>query len=625
MKALHKVREYLFQAWITGNTILDTPTPEPIKIQTLPLPPGISSNNTGACTPEINPNHSGCMVLEKSFQGGGFLPDGKHVLAIVRYTGAPEAPHPGSKYTGDQLIIVKTDGGKFSNGDPWKCITCGIPPSNAQGVNALRNYPQAFRDGKRVLLGSNILDCGRYDLVSDACTTDNLRMYPIHFSNRADGSGPGAPLRELRLHPDNVHLGFNSFVLEGASVVGQYAYYSRLQFNPYPTTGLPLAPRYDLVNVTLLVDATGKQQYETRGSELIINPDAISVGELRGFSADGAEVIYIGAQTESSNTDIYAAHLDTGKVRRLTSHPGYCDPVDMSPDNAWMVIADTRASTRMSWAAAMRNVPPVVDPAVTLITTGLRNNGQRRFFQPFLLDRHGDHGTYVGQQINAVGDGVPGGGAYNDPEWNAQADPKWSPDSTQIVYYQMQTTSPECGGANPLPCYASTEPYGRRVRLLLATLTSRAPAKRAAVTFAKDVVPWGTPYVPGGSVRAPASLRSGTYTLYGKKGGSARVYIRKPDGAQISDIFVSAAYSDFTDDGATFLNGEEWGEQKVNGDTARIVWFANMTQEGAVTARKVSSVEGLKVDIERFVVTGWEGEFTTTVDGQVFRVPRSGT
>jgi len=64
-----------------------------------------------------------------------------------------------------------------------------------------------------------------------------------------------------------------------------------------------------------------------------------------------------------------------------------------------------------------------------------------------------------GQKVDDHVNGVPGSWAVSDdPAWNTSADPRWSSYGTRVVFYQVQTTLPACGGADPLPCYPSKEP-----------------------------------------------------------------------------------------------------------------------------------------------------------------------
>jgi hypothetical protein len=171
------------------------------------------------------------------------------------------------------------------------------------------------------------------------------------------------------------------------------------------------------------------------GTQLRCNPESISVGELRGFSGTGEEVTYIGSPIESNNIDVFAAHLTTGEIRRLTSNPEYVDPVDISYDNEWTVTDDTLGTNRQLFMTGMRGIPPITDIISTSAASSTRNNGDRRFFNVWLIDRYGGRGSYNGQKVNEAGDGSPG--SINDPLWNAIADPKFSPDSTHIVYVSL--------------------------------------------------------------------------------------------------------------------------------------------------------------------------------------------
>ena len=603
------------------------PDPEPIEVVELPLPPVAPSDEPGACTPQVNPNRTGCISRNTQLQAGGFLPDGRHVLALVGFVGAPAAPDPASSYTGDQLIAVKTDGSTFPDGDAWKCLTCGVPAENAVGRTEGLDYPQAFRDGRRVLAGTNIIECGEHQLVDEACTPDQVHIYPLHWTVTADGSGESGRMRELRLHPDNVHIGFSSFTVTGGKL-GQFSYFGRLQFNPSPTSGIPATARYDVVNVTRLFDPSPQAQPivvdPDNPGELRVNYQAPSVGELRGFSGDGREVTYIGHPHESSNWDLFAADLTTGKVRRLTSHPEYVDPADLSPADNSIVIMDTRGSDRQMFLAGMRGIPPITDLVSTSATSSTRNNGQRRFFQPYLLDPHGDRGDYFGQQVNGAGDGSPG--SVNDPNWTGRADPKWSPDGTQIVYWQALVVPPACGGANPLPCPTSTAEGGRTARLMLATLTSREPTPPRQVEPVPDEVPWGTPYVPGSEIPTRPYPEPGTYTLRGQASGSARVeLVENAEGTALETVEVT--YTDYSDDGVNVLNGtERVSARNINLTTTQVDWFSDLTRTGEVEATKKTSPDGFHLTIDVLTnIFQATGTLTTTIDGKEYRQPANGT
>ncbi|WAO92022.1 Hypothetical protein NCS54_00951200 [Fusarium falciforme] len=598
------------------------PSPEPIKLQTLPLPPAIADDaGLGDCNLTVNPKGTGCTGKTLHLGSGSFLPDGKHILVQVTFVGAPAAPDKASIYAGTQLIAVKTDGTKFPNGDPWKCLSCGVYREKTEELE----YPQAFRDGKRALGGSSILDCGKYDLVDSRCTPQVAKWYSIRWNTNTDGSGPGGDIRELRLHPDNVHLGFNSFTQVDGKL-GQNAYFSKLSFNPSPKTGLPLGPRYDLLNVTLLFDPNGPQPVEVKGDELVINPGAITMGELRGFTGDGKEVTYVGYPAESSNIDAFAVDLTTGAVRRLTSHPEYIDPLDFSSDSKWFVAIDTRGTDRQMWLSAMRHIPPITDLVSTSVTSATRNNGRRRFFRPYLLDKYGDRGNYYGQRLNDQGSGVAGSGDYNDPEWNARADPRWSPDGTQVVWWDEITLSPACGGQNPLPCYPSKEPGGRAQRVVVATLTSRKPYAPVKVNMASDIVPWGIRYTPGSTDLARPQPPAGNYTLRGKHSGYAKVQLQDNSSGSLSS--VSVEYVKFSDDGKFVLNGTESVKTTAGSATLTLVdWRSDLVQTvGGVVNTKETSPGGFQLSIDVLInIFNANGTLTTKVDGKTYHQPANGT
>ncbi len=405
--------------------------------------------------------------------------DGNDVLLPINFAEAPAAPDPSSIYSGNQVIVVETDGTTFSNDDPWKCLTCGVPAANKPGISSGVDHPQAFHDGIRALIGTNILDCSLYLIISDSCTSGATRIYPIRWNTSAAGSGPGGSMRELRLNPDDVHLGWNDLVFASTGME-EFAFMGRLVFNNSPTTGTPLVSRYEFSGVWEMLDTSDPQMTgpmitvdSSDPTQLRSDPPAGGHRRVPGLSSDGKSAIGIGSQ-DSWNTDLFATDLQTGMSTRLTRDPAYTDPMQTSPDDNWTAVMDGRVDNRMYFAGAMPDVPPLTD----LANVGDRQPLQQR--QPSVL-RALPHRPlrrprdYHGQQINGGGDTTPGTGGISDPLWNGRANPAWSPDGTNIVYWQALVTSPACGPANPsVPtCLTSTEPGGRRTRLMIAKLTSR--------------------------------------------------------------------------------------------------------------------------------------------------------
>jgi hypothetical protein len=88
------------------------------------------------------------------------------------------------------------------------------------------------------------------------------------------------------MHPDDIHMGWSSFTSGGEN-----SHYGRLQFNPHPTNGTLRVPRYDLLDVNLLVQPNGKSPIMAHRSELTLYDQATTVGELRGFTGSGDEIL----------------------------------------------------------------------------------------------------------------------------------------------------------------------------------------------------------------------------------------------------------------------------------------------------------------------------------------------
>jgi hypothetical protein len=613
----------------TSEKIPAPPPSEAIDIVELPLPPVSASKETGACTADLNARRTGCIAQNlgangqgPKFQSGDFTPDGGSVIATVTFVGAPTAPDPASIYDGIQAILIKTDGTVFSTGDPWKCLTCGIPSQNALSLDPDKGYPHVFRSGDKAIWGHNILECEGEQLDSDSCTPDRTHIYPIYWPNATTNPESGGSPRELRVHPDGVHIGWSSFTKVG----GQYSYFGRLSFNVAPATGELKVSRYDLVDVDLLVDPERQAFITTNGTEMYLHPDSIMIGELRGFSGSGDEITYIGAPTESNNIDVYAVHMVTGAVRRLTNHPDYADPIAFSADDQWFVTQDTRATERQMWMSGMRGIPPLVDIVSTAVAASTRNNGPRRFFQPILIDWYGDRGSYYGQLVNAEGDGS--NGSINDPNWNGRADPAFSLDSTRIVYWQAIVTSPSCGGGNPLPCPISTAQGGREYRVMLARLRNRTPSPPAPVYKVPEHVPWATRFSRIVNLPPRFALKPGRYTLRGKKSGHADV--RLIGNVEKNSITrVAANYTNYSDDGEHILDGWEDVERTIlypNVWNQRLDWYSDIKQTGAVKANKATSKGGLHLRIDVLTnVLEANGTLTTTVDGVEYQQPANGT
>jgi len=567
------------------------------KISELPVPPTVPAD--GVCT-----SPTGCVSGDwGALDSPGFYWDSHYVLLGVTYAGAPAAG-PASIYSGTQVVLEKTDGTSFPDGDAWKCLTCGVTlPAGVISSDFTYPPPHALPGDKQVLVGNAILDCtgpgGKLLTLSDPrCTPDASHLYPIYWDGTPLGatsaSAPFGNGREWRLSPDGVHLAWDSLEESGTSI-SEDPFEGTLAFDA-------AGQRYNLTDVYYLPEPS---DWVVKGDQLVYRPQAM-IGELRGWSSDGKSILGIQSY-ESDSIDAWSTSLATGKSVPLTVHAEYTDPMFMSPNGKWLVADEVNGSGRLDFISGLQGIAPITDLLTTAIVSEARNAGNRRFFEPWVTSL----ARGQAEQVNA---------ASANPDWNAAADPVWLADSTAIVWAESYAC-----GANPVAhqCAGSGEPGGRNSRVMIARFPLR-PSQAIPPAPIPDnlAASWGIPYT-GQALPVPSlTISSGTYTIKGEHGYATVVITDDSAGTTIDKI--QATFHDYVQNGRNVINGTESVDAGVPGS---ITWNDDLTSWGAQDGSKVTSPGGFTLSLtDELYYNEFEatGTMTTTINGTTYTQPANG-
>lgn len=458
--------------------------------------------------------------------------DGSRLVFGVRLPG----------YDDLQIATIAPDGSDF------RCLTCAL----AQPGDPPLNKPIAFPDGKRVMLrvGTQsvvqaadhaVLECS--PSVVD-CQTAAVVPIEIPFPNDA---GIIQDQREFRIAPDSLHVGF-----------------SQVRKDTRGTSGL-----IGIVGVLERFD----DHYE------VADPRVVApFGELKDFSRDGQSVFTIsvdGSPLSVANSDTVRIALADGTVSRVTSHPDYDEPVTYSADAEWLVVGSGRGA---GLVAAVAQVPrsPLINVPLVSVTKYFFLQALPPLIEPWLVDRHGERGDYVGQALHptALAEG-----------WDGKFIANWHPDGTKVVWWQESLVADA-------------------TRLVVANLSSRSPITTPVVASPTPSLAWAPQlagYAPPGPVD-PVSTP-------GRFSGTADVTFT--GGTQ---NLLEVRYTDYSDDGEHFVDGVETFDYTL-GQLSTVEWSGDVQlhgcRQGFVTA-----------DAAKFTLVSLTGRVTSEVDGNLLTLPK---
>jgi len=477
-----------------------------------------------------------------------------HVVPVPAGVSAPQFPWwtaDGSRlvfgarvagYDAVQIATIAQDGSDF------RCLTCPL----AQPGDPPLNKPIVFPDGKRVMLrvGTQspvqaadhaVLECT--PSVVD-CQSAVLVPIVVPFP---DDPPVIQDQREFRVAPDNLHVGF-----------------SQVRRDTTGTSGL--------VGIVGVLERFA-DHYE------VADPRVVApIGELKDFSRDNQAVYTIrveGSALSVANSETVRIGLGDGAETPVTRHPDYDEPVTYSADDEWLVVGTGRGAGQVATVAQVPRSPLVNVPLVT-VTKYFFLTAQAPLIEPWLIDRHGERGDYVGQALHptAIEEG-----------WDGKFIANWHPDGTRIVWWQEALA-------------------GEATRMVVATLSSRSPITTPVAPRPMPSLAWAPPlegYLPPGPTD-PVSTP-------GKVSGMADVTFT-PGTRNLLEI----RYTDYSDDGEHFVDGVERFDYTM-GQISSVVYDADVTLHGCRQGF-------IDADAARFNVVSSSGTVTSEVDGNLLTLPR---
>jgi hypothetical protein len=463
----------------------EPPAREPIESALVPLPDGVVPD------------------------GPGWDASGEFIQFSFRSPGVP----------GIELGRIRSDGSDFA------CLTCeaGIVPP----VRSLR----PFEDGARLLVNSGngaapswrILECA-----PSLADCQSSAILPIELPVNPDPTNPTFQYRVPHVTRDGAHFVWTEIRQRSPGTF--LAVLGRLARE---------ADRYVVRDARVIAPPLGTLNLgddPELWQRLTANYEAKD-GQLRG----GRDYIVAGTP-EAGHYDNFVVDLATGELRRLSRHPDHDEGVEVSPDESWLVTASARGNERLEFLGLLPR-PPYIDGLAFALhfaaIAGQPGDGSGNpggdprerdcYLEPWLLDRYGERGDYLGQELAA-----PGADGFEPSPGVA-----WHPDGTRLLLIESRWKRLTPPGEEP----------ERRLRLL--RLTARRPIEPADA-----VSPVPAPE-PTWAIRYEDWLLpdlSGETVVRGKGSGTAT--LRYEMGSALSGDF-RVDYDGYSDDGVRVLDGYE--------------------------------------------------------------------
>jgi hypothetical protein len=519
------------------------PKSEPFTVTTIPLPKGVDE------TVLVN-----------------YLPDGKHILIELHYTGKKK----------DDIGVMKEDGSEF------KCLTCELTEEIGGEM------PVPLPDGKRVYTPTGILECSPSIVDCKAA-----RILPLVY--------PTIPQAKIvqriatNMSPNGIHVATGLVTTRGYIVL----------VSELKRVADEKGDHYELQNGKVVASSPNEADFAA------FRPKIDGAGEVKSF-ADGGQSLINLALFESNNFDLAKIDLTTGNVSRLTKHFSYDEGTYPSPDGNWVIFQTHRRTKRMD---AFGLIPrPLIAGLPQAAGVSNQRNAEyegnafkaTRFYGLTMVDKYGD-------RARLPEEGYTGVNIMTDKEdgvlYNHLGNFAWHPSSTRGIFWEQKANK----------TFKEGEVTGR---LRFIQFTARKPSKPLP-TVIPDIT-----WAPGlTEFKWVTKTYPEEGQLKGLVSGYAQISTTKPASGESGEIRRVINYVDFTDDGDYILNGSESSSLRTGGSDKPVSWRADIKVSGKHTGflrandvkfRQKSMSSGtieaqlgkhkLAVDLSKGLPTGVPGE-----------------
>jgi hypothetical protein len=447
-----------------------------------------------------------------------YLPDGKHIIMEVHFTGKKKS----------DLAVMKEDGSAF------KCLTCDLKEEIGDEM------PVPLPDGERVYTPRGILECS--PSIVDCKVS---KILPLVY--------PEIPQAKIvrriatNMSQNGIHVATGLVTTKGYIVL----------VSELTRVSDEKGERYELQKGKVVASSPNEADF------VAFRPKIDGAGEVKSF-ADGGKSLINMAVFESNNYDLAKIDLSTGKITRLTKHFSYDEGTYPSPDGNWVIFQTHRHTHRMD---AFGLIPrPLIAGMPLSAGVSMQRNAEyeggykaARFYGLSMVDKFGD-------RARLPEEGFTGMNIMTDSEdtklYNHLGNFAWHPSSTRGFFWEQKDPKTVKEG----------ELTGR---LRFIQFTSRKPTKPVEKVFpemkwATDLkdFKWSTVSYPEQGI------------LNGKVSGYAEISTLKHADGTSGEPQRVIKYVDFTDDGEYILNGTESSSLRLGGYDTPVTWNANIKVSG---------------------------------------------